>query len=374
MVQFKYKFFVLLRNKGMLFWTLMFPIILGTLFNVAFGSIMKTTESFSEIPVAVVVRNEGNYFTEVLKILSNGEEAVLLPEYVEMQEAERMLASEEITGIFEIGDEIKLLISGNGLNQNILKTISDSFIQTSGTMNTIMQTKPEKAEELLAGIYNDIKINHEITFGKGETDTNVQYFYALIAMACLYGSFFGGSNVSNIKADRSALAARRCISPTKKISMIFSDFCAAVILLFIIVLIILVYIIFVLNINFGDVWGYVILTAFVGCITGVGFGTLVASVLKTDDKTTEGILSAASTFLCFLSGLMLGNMKYVIEQYAPLINRINPAALLSDAFYCLAVYDNYSRYTLNIISLLVISAIFCIASAIILGRKKYAGI
>lgn len=41
---------------------------------------------------------------------------------------------------------------------------------------------------------------------------------------------------------------------------------------------------------------------------------------------------------------MFGGMKNVIEQHCPVINRINPASVLSDAFYCLSVYDDAVRY------------------------------
>ena len=44
----------LTRDKLMLFWTLLFPVVLGTFFNIAFGNIMNITEEFSPVKVAVV--------------------------------------------------------------------------------------------------------------------------------------------------------------------------------------------------------------------------------------------------------------------------------------------------------------------------------
>ena len=38
---FKYSFKVLIRNKGLIFWTFAFPIILGIFFNMAFSNIEK---------------------------------------------------------------------------------------------------------------------------------------------------------------------------------------------------------------------------------------------------------------------------------------------------------------------------------------------
>ena len=36
----------------------------------------------------------------------------------------------------------------------------------------------------------------------------------------------------------------------------------------------------------------------------------------------------------------MGNMRVVVEKHAPIINRINPAALISDSFYTLNNYDS----------------------------------
>jgi len=156
--------------------------------------------------------------------------------------------------------------------------------------------------------------------------------------------------------------------------MILSDFAAAATVQFIEALIVIAYLVFVLGVNFGTQWGFVILTSLIGSIMGVSLGIFISSLFKLSETTMSGILSAVVLFLCFLSGLMYGNMKRIIEQSVPFINRINPAAVLSDAFYCLTVYDMYSRYIMCIISMLIISVVFCVASAFVLRRKRYASI
>ena len=50
---FKYSLKILLRNKELLFWTFIFPIILGTFFSMAFSNIEKE-ESLNIIDIAIV--------------------------------------------------------------------------------------------------------------------------------------------------------------------------------------------------------------------------------------------------------------------------------------------------------------------------------
>ncbi len=59
----------------------------------------------------------------------------------------------------------------------------------------------------------------------------------------------------------------------------------------------------------------------------------------------------------FLAGLMNGNMKDIVEKSAPIINRINPASLISDAFYCINVYNDTARYYRSLATLAVMSAV-----------------
>ena len=59
------------RNKSNIFWTLMFPIILGILFKVAFGDIYSAYELHS-IDTAVVFETEDESIKENIKsFLSN---------------------------------------------------------------------------------------------------------------------------------------------------------------------------------------------------------------------------------------------------------------------------------------------------------------
>ena len=61
-----------------------------------------------------------------------------------------------------------------------------------------------------------------------------------------------------------------------------------------------------------------------------------------------------------LKPLMVGDIKGTIEANVPIINNINPAAVMSDIFYSLNMYDDYSRFFRCIITLIIMSAVFTI--------------
>ena len=54
---YKYRLLKLIRTKELFFWSMIFPIFLGTLFYLCLGNFMNGFESFKVIPVAVVEEN-----------------------------------------------------------------------------------------------------------------------------------------------------------------------------------------------------------------------------------------------------------------------------------------------------------------------------
>ena len=71
---------------------------------------------------------------------------------------------------------------------------------------------------------------------------------------------------------------------------------------------------------------------------------------------------------------MFVKMKDIIARNAPVLSYINPAALISDAFYSLYVFDNHRRFFTNIAILCVLSAAMCLVSFMQLRGERYASL
>lgn len=83
------------------------------------------------------------------------------------------------------------------------------------------------------------------------------------------------------------------------------------------------------------------------------------------------VLIGSSIFCAFLAGLMISGMKDLVEKHAPIINRINPAALIADSFYCIAVYDDMGRLGMNLLLMGAESLIFLLGSWLMTRRGRY---
>ena len=131
------------------------------------------------------------------------------------------------------------------------------------------------------------------------------------------------------------------------------------------------FVVFVLKINLGDNIPMVYLSGAIGALAGVSIGFFVGSVGRASENVKSAVATAVAMFMCFLSGLMVLIMKAVVQEHCPIVNRINPAALTSELFYCLTLYDDYRRYTENAVSLLIISAVFITGGFLLTRRKTY---
>lgn len=376
---FKYSFKQLIRNKAELFWIIFFPIILGTLFKIAFSNI-TADENFHTIPVAIV-KEEGNMseaFTIVADELSKGDEPFLKVLYCNEKEALRLLKKQKVDGIIYAGDTVSLTVSsdmGNAaLNQSILQTfIEDYQMNYEAVLKTAM-TNPEKLPEVLEIVQESASYNKNVSYSRSNTDTYDQYFYNLIAMVCMYTGTAGCYIAIHNQANLSTLGARKNISPVHKLKMISGELIANIILRFFCVLISFAYIVLVLKIDLTARLPLAILSIFVGCMTGMTFGFFLGTISNISENVKVAILMSVTMVGSFLSGLMMGNMRILVETICPLINKINPSALITDTFYSLAIYDSLDRYTNNIITLIIFSILFTIGGFMMTRRKKYAHI
>lgn len=69
------------------------------------------------------------------------------------------------------------------------------------------------------------------------------------------------------------------------------------------------------------------------------------------------VITMGRQFLKWINGRKYANCcGYLLPDY----QSINPTALISDMFYSLAIYDSLDRYFENLISLIILSVLFCI--------------
>lgn len=388
---FKYAFKTLFKNRMLIFWTFAFPIILGTLFNMAFSNI-ENSEKLDIINIAIINNNDfenNEAFKTSFEELSdeNNEDRLFNTQYTTEEKAKELLDNGEIVGYMKLKEDKPILtFATSGINETIFKYVTEEIEQTSDIIKNLSETETQK--QITSGNYN---INYEEIYNKvielakedkvklkNISNSNLSYtmieFYTLIAMTCLYGGMLSMVSINQTLANMSNKGKRIAVSPTKKGTIILSSLLASYIAQLIGLAILFVYTLFVLKVDYGDNTSLIILLAMIGSFAGLTLGTFVGTLFKTNENAKTGILIALTMFWCYLSGMMGITMKYVVDKNVPIINKINPASMITDGLYSLYYYDTFDRYWFNIISLLIFAFVLMLISFFSLRRQKYDSI
>ena len=244
-----YNLRIKLRNFSMVFWPLVFPLILGTFFFFAFGNISEA--DFETVSVAVVKPETSNpLFLGFLNQIENNTDDLISVSEMPEQKALDALKSGKIAGIYYADIQPSLTVTTNGIPESILQTILDNYESSLTTVRKIFLRHPSGILKGLEQMMDTRELVQEVSLGGKTIDGNVQFFYALIAMACFYGCFIGFGSAIPLQANLSSLAARRTVTPTHKLKIVLSEQISAFFLGYLDVIILILYLRYVLRLDF----------------------------------------------------------------------------------------------------------------------------
>lgn len=363
------------RNRDTLIWTWIFPLLLATLFYTMFSS-LDSAGSFREIPLGVLddaAYQQSDTLRSALESSSGEGGLFILTSFSDAVSADKALENGEIDGYITAGEVPRFAVKEDGINQTIIKGFLDNVVQTQNSVSELLKQNPSEAGQL-AELLDRVGYTERISLSHNPPSEKVSFFYALLAMVCMYGGFQGMSSILYLQANLTPLGARRTMAPIGRFRAMVCELLSAATVHFTCLLVVVAYIIFVLKTEFGPNLGLVLLTCLCGSLLGVAFGAMVSAVSKLKEMAKTAIMVCVTMVCSFLSGLMMSGINYVVAQKAPLVSYLNPAARIADALYCLYYYDTYGRYFMNIGIVLAMALVMFAVTAIFVGRQRYESI
>ncbi len=362
-----------LRSKIYVFWTLAFPMILGTLFYFAFSSVYENNRS-EPIPVVIEaeISLENHPFIKVLDDLEyeDGTRMIEKVDVSDHEEAEKLLGDGDIAGIITVSGlkDIYLEVNGMGVKHSILSGIISEY---RAEVDKAVNEKSERPDEMMGEPSNSLSFVHEKSLGGENRDPFVTYFYNLIAMLAMMASIAALYTIVSNQANQSATGIRLDGSSVNKVFLELAQLAALMIIQSVITAIALSYYIYVLGVKYGGDTGLVYVTSISANLVGLSLGYLVAHIGKFSRDKKEALLMAVLLGGGFMAGLMLGDIKIWVEMNFPLFNRINPSAVITDAFYALNLYGVGPRYYRALIYIFGLSAVMTIAGLFLSRKNSY---
>jgi len=353
-----------------MFWGMAFPVIMGIIFNVAFGGL--SSGEFNPIPVAVVIMDDmamiSTAFYEALPMLSE----VMAATVTGYEYAAELLFEREIAGIFLLGYELELVVNSGGVDASILETVANEFSMTAITLGNIVNIDPHgiiAAVEAMQGYTTSMLQLNLQAVGILEN-----FFYVMLAIGCFMGIHLGLESVANLQADMTQVGARVSVSPTSKLRLFAETVVSNTIVQFIMSVAVMLFYMHVLGVEFGERLGLILLACFFSGTMAVTVGMFVAAITPGRLAAKRNIILALCNVFFIAGGMFAIEIRNLIRELVPIFDRLNPIVLISDTFVSLAIRENLDIFIQNSLTMLGITIILCAASGLVLARRRHANL
>ncbi len=369
----KHLFKITLSDKTSIFWVLLFPIILGTFFMLAFEG-LKNKDNFTSIKVAFVGdvdKSESSLYSIMEDLPYESEQSevtnmFLLSEVATKEEAEQQLNDKEIKG-YIYNDE--LYIYKNGMSETVIKTVMEIYYKAFDQATALVENTALTYPEAFARVFKGNNLFEEI--GEKTSSLLESYYYSVLGMAIMLASSFSLVGTAFILPNQTEIGKRIAISPQSKIKKLLLILFVNFVIMMSIFILILLYFKFVVGIPFHYPVRVIIIT-FLGALFALALGFSENILMsKLSFNTKVGINTTIGVFGGFLSGMMFQPMKYFTEKYIPFLKYINPVNLITDGLLSIEQYDHHIRYYINLGCLALFTIILITLSALKFRREKY---
>lgn len=383
-----------LRTPSVVIWTLLFPIVLATVFNFMFES-LRAKDSIDPVPVAVVDDGawEDSPFSEVIDELVEGDEPLFDVQTAKTEDAAReLLLSGAVDGVYmadEAGDPHLLLAPENSsvhtagdnatyeVNRSIIEVVASSYLQNRALIdriaaeNPLLFTNPDAIEQELT---QNVELN-EISLTHSQPDQTVRYYYALLGMASMFAAQVAEGMVCRLQPTTSDLGARRSISGTSRVRLLLSTLAACWLVSTAFLGIALLYICTTGNIDFAGREPICLLGITAASLFSTCLGALIGALpIKGGADARSGILTMLTCLLAVFAGLYgqpTMELADSIAQACPAAMWINPVSLIRDVFYSIYYYDALEPFALRALMCIALAAVAFAASAVFFRRQSY---
>ncbi|WP_031557946.1 ABC transporter permease [Lachnospira multipara] len=376
---FSYSLKQLVRMRWLVGWNFLFPLVLASAFYLGFGNMIKDDPNRLDTIEVAYVAGDGinSNFLSVINELSKETEdhnkILDITSFDSLDEAKDALNKNNIDGIYyQHDDTIEVIVSENGLNSTSLSQIVKSYQNYQASFEKILSEKPEEINTLMANMESNQSFIKKHDFNTGVSQY-MQFFYALLAMSSLFGSWISTAIMTNLCANLSESGKRFEIAPGHKLKAIFAGILAGTILQALSNAVVICYVEYVLGLHWGAPICMVIAITILASALGISVGTLIGSIFK--NQLALSMVPLAFTMTCsFFSGLMMGGIQQIIQNFCPLLNKINPATVFTDSLYQLACYGKTSAYYEDLCIMVLMIGLCLAISVLILRRRNYDSI
>ena len=361
----------LVREKSLFIWSLAFPILMATIFMFMFANLDGAME-FDPVPTGVVADEAwgASPFSAVAEALGEESDDQLLDvrRFADGEAAASALVDGEVMGVFSVdedGEPVLSLAPGlqigqttdmDAIDRSILESVVGTYVRDADLMTSIARENPGAFADpgRLEAMFSSVDATEEVSLTHAAPKESVRFYYALFAMAALFGAQIAVVAVCWTQPNLSPLGARRALGAIGRTRTLLATLLACWLLSFC-------------------------------CLAGLGaasllacaLGTALGSLPKLDVGSKTGILTGVVCLLSLFTGLYgepCMELADMVSREFPVLASLNPAKAICDMFYSLYYYDGLEVFAGNVALIGLFSAALFAVGALFVRRQRYASL
>ncbi|WP_165172473.1 ABC transporter permease [Adlercreutzia sp. ZJ242] len=203
---------------------------------------------------------------------------------------------------------------------------------------------------------------------------STRYYYALLGMATMFAATIGLVAMSRACSNTSEVGARRALGAVPRAQVLVATFAVSWALAFLCLLVAFAYIRVVLGVDFGGQDAACVGAIAASALTACALGVFVGALPGIPEMAKNGIMTGVTCLSALFAGLYgqaCMNLADEIAAAAPWTAYVNPARLISQAFYALYYYDSYQPFLALVGALVAMAAVLLVAAALISRRQQH---
>jgi hypothetical protein len=363
----------LARDKSTTLWAVAFPLVLATLFFLAFGEI---DEAGLARPISIAVVDDAAYRTvpglaETITGAASGQDPWLDVTYAaDEREAQELVATGGFYG-YVTADPSRGVqyhrdwreYPGFDPGHEIVTALLDSYIQGAAFAQSHPGARLGEARAFTEAV--------QLT-AQAPSD-QVRYFYSALGFAVVLGCNFALSGVARLRSGRSLVGARIAVGGTPRWRVLAPTIAAAYLLTLATLAIGYLYIRFVLQIAFGGREVEIAAILAVGALATTALGSALA-MLPLELGVLTGLSASLACLLSLFAGLYGPGSQQLAEHVADAAawsTWVNPARAFYDALFSLYCYDTFDQAASALGHMAVFAAVLFAVAALGLRRVRH---
>lgn len=383
---FKYTAKYLSRERSLLLWALLFPILLATLFSAMFSNLSK---DYAFEPFKLGVVRDANYasapeFDAVLSSVSAGGSDT---QYLSLSDCSSTTDGDAQTNAGTIDGYVTVDDSGTpelhlshadydsktaSTSATVIQSILDAYVHTVYEYKEVYERNPALLADssTMQAFQTDAVSTARLAVTRTSPDPSVRYYYALLGMAAGLAAMLALRAVQRTQGNVSALGARRVLGGIPRWKVLVATICASWACSFVCLLLAFAYMRFAIGVDFGGREGWCLVALAVTSIMASAAGAFAG----TFPNLQPGIISAITCLLSLFTGLYGSSAQELADTVSasvPWLSAANPMWEIAHSFYSLLYYDSLWPFATSCFVLSAMAAAFLVVAALRMRRQRY---